>query len=210
MTRVHRFGSVLLIALLGSVAAPAIAQTAEDDTAVVGFNLLGPAFGLYSGSFEQALDDYLSIFLIPSYLNPQAGIFDPLASRRHIEPEDYHVWSLSVAAGAHYFVNGLAPTGVFAGVWLQPGYGSFRFDATALDPKGDRRPVDGSTVLLGAGAHVGYRLIWDPVSITPRVGVSYQLALNDASGFHPDMKNLAGSVKTGLQFPWGIEVGIAF
>jgi len=210
MTRVHRFGSVLLIALLGSVAAPAVAQTAEDATAVVGLNLLGPAFGLYSGSFEQAIDDYLSIFLIPSYLNPKVGIFDPLASRRHIEPEHYDVWSLSVAAGANYFVNGLAPTGVFAGVWLQPGYGSFRFDSTALDPQGDRQPFDGSTVILGAGAHVGYRLIWDPVSITPRVGVSYQLALNDASGFHPDMKNLVGSVKTGLQFPWGIEVGIAF
>ena len=210
MTHVHRFGFVLLIAMLGIVAAPAIAQTVEENTTVVGLNLLGPVFGLYSGSFEQAIDDDLSIFVIPSYLNPKAGIFDALASKEHIKRKHYDIWFLSVAAGANYFVNGTAPAGVFAGAWLQPGYASFRFDATALDPSGDREPVVGSTVILSAGAHVGYRLIWDPVSITPRVGVSYQLALNDASGFHPDMKNLVGSVKTGPQFRWGIEVGIAF
>lgn len=210
MTRLHHFGFLLLVAMPGIVVAPAMAQTAEDKTTVVGVNLLGPVFGLYGGSFEQAIDDDLSILITPSYLNSKAGIFDPLAGLEHIRSEDYDAWSLSVAVGANYFLDGTAPTGVFAGAWLQLGYGSFRFESTALDSRGDRKPVEDSTVILGAGAHVGYRLIWDPVSITPLVGISYQLALNDASGFHPDMENLVGSIKTGLRFPWGIEVGIAF
>ena len=211
MTRVHRCGFVLLVALLGVVAAPGMAQTAEDKTTVIGLNVLGPVIGLYSGSFEQAIDDDLSVFVIPTYFNAKAGIFDPLASVsvEDIVRADYDLWSISVAVGANYFVNGTAPTGVFAGGWLQPGYGSFRFDSSALE-KGDAKQVDDGTVILSAGVHVGYRLIWDRVAITPRVGVSYQLALNEASGFDPRMKNLVGSVRTGLRFPWGIEVGIAF
>jgi hypothetical protein len=207
-----RFRFVPLIALLGAlVAVPGMAQTAEDKTTVVGLNLLGPVVGLYSGSFEQAIDDDLSVFVIPTYFNAKAGIFDPLASVsvEHIVRADYDLWSISVAVGANYFVNGTAPTGVFAGGWLQPGYGSFRFDSSALE-KGDAKQVDDGTVILSAGVHVGYRLIWDLVAITPRVGVSYQLALNEASGFDQRMKNLVGSVRTGLRFPWGIEVGIAF
>ena len=65
-------------------------------------------------------------------------------------------------------------------------------------------------MILGAGAHVGYRLIWGPVAVTPRVGISYQLALSEVSGFDPRMANLVDNVKTGVRFPWGIEVGIAF
>ena len=68
----------------------------------------------------------------------------------------------------------------------------------------------GSTVTLSAGAHVGYRLIWGPVAITPRVGISYQLALDEVSGFDTRMRSLVDNVNTGLRFPWGIDLGIAF
>ena len=136
-----RFRFVPLIALLGAlVAVPGMAQTAEDKTTVVGLNLLGPVVGLYSGSFEQAIDDDLSIFVIPTYFNAKAGIFDALASVAAIKREDYDIWFISVAAGVNYFVNGAAPTGVFAGAWLQPGYGYARFEGSALD-HGFRRDV---------------------------------------------------------------------
>ena len=73
-----------------------------------------------------------------------------------------------------------------------------------------KETFDGSTVTLTAGAHVGYRLIWGPVAITPRVGISYQLALSPVSGFDTRMRNLVDNVNTGLRFPWGVDVGIAF
>jgi hypothetical protein len=205
-----RFRFVPLIALLGAlVAVPGMAQTAEDKTTVVGLNLLGPVVGLYSGSFEQAIDDDLSIFVIPTYFNAKAGIFDALASVAAIKREDYDIWFISVAAGVNYFVNGAAPTGVFAGAWLQPGYGYARFEGSALDHDLGET-LEGSTVILSAGAHVGYRLIWGPVAITPRVGISYQLSLDEVSGFDTQMRSLVANVNTGLRFPWGIEVGIAF
>ena len=205
-----RFRFVPLIALLGAlVAVPGMAQTAEDKTTVVGLNLLGPVVGLYSGSFEQAIDDDLSIFVIPTYFNAKAGIFDALASVAAIKREDYDIWFISVAAGVNYFLNGAAPTGVFAGAWLQPGYGYARFAGSALD-RDLGETLEGSTVILSAGAHVGYRLIWGPVAITPRVGISYQLSLDEVSGFDTRMRSLVANVNTGLRFPWGIDLGIAF
>ena len=215
MKVVHRIVFVLTVVGLG--ATPAFGQTTEDQTTVVGLNLLGPAMGLYSGTFEQAIDDELSIFVRPSYFNPTIGILDALATHHCTPPKpgciergDWHLWVLSVAAGANYFLDGLSPTGVFAGAWLQPGYGSSSFKETALDPKGDRKPVEVSTVILGGGAHVGYRLIWGPVAVTPRVGISYQLALSEVSGFDSRMRYLVDSVNTGLRFPLGIDIGIAF
>ncbi len=207
MKVVHRLAFVLTVA--GLVAAPGFGQTAEDRTTVVGLNLLGPVVGLYSGSFEQAIDDELSIFVIPSYFNAKAGIFDALASVGGIEREDYDIWFLAVAAGVNYFLDGTAPAGVFAGGWLQPGYGHARFEGSALGV-GEHERLEGGTVTLTAGAHVGYRLIWGPVAVTPRVGISYQFALDPVSGFDPQIRTLADNVGTGLQFPWGVDIGIAF
>lgn len=217
MRVVHRLAFALSIG--GLVAVPGLGQTAEDKTAVVGLDALGPVTGTYSASFEQAIDDDLSIFVRPSYFNPKIGIFDPLQSYNClnspkpadcIDPNDWELWVLSVAAGANYFLDGMSPTGVFAGAWLQPGYGSSSFKGTALDPKGDQKPVKVPTVILGAGAHVGYRLVWGPVTVTPRVGISYQLALSEVRGFDSRMKYLAAKVNTGLDFPLGIDVGITF
>lgn len=207
MRIVHPLAFALLIG--GLVVAPGFGQTTEDQTTVVGLNLLGPVVGLYSGSFEQAIDDDLSIFVIPTYFNAKAGVFDALASLADIQPDDYDLWYLAVAAGVNYFINGTAPAGVFAGAWLQPGYGRARFAASALSEDSEET-FDGSTVTLTAGAHVGYRLIWGPVAITPRVGISYQLALTPVSGFDTRMRNLVDNVNTGLRFPWGVDVGIAF
>ena len=55
MRIVQRLAFVLTIA--GLVAAPGLGQTTEEQTTVVGLNLLGPVVGLYSGSFEQAIGD---------------------------------------------------------------------------------------------------------------------------------------------------------
>lgn len=210
MNRSYRLRCAPLIGALGMlVAASGFAQTAEDKTTVIGLNLLGPMVGLYSGSFEQVLDDDLSIFVLPAYYNVKAAIFGALPAKSAIKPDDYDVWSVSIAAGANYYVNGVSPTGVFAGAWLSPGYAYARFDRAALkDPTGEKR--DSGTVLLGAGAHVGYRVIWGPVALTPRVGVSYQLAFTPFDGFHKDMSNIVANVNSGLRFPWSIELAIAF
>lgn len=214
MNRSFRFRFAPLIVALGMlVAAPSFAQTAEDKTTVIGLNLLGPMVGLYSGSFEQVLDDDLSIFVIPAYYNAKFGIFNPLPpASTGIVRDDYDVWSVSIAAGANYYVNGVSPTGVFAGAWLSPGYASARFQKSALkDPTGTK--LESWTVLIGAGAHVGYRVIWGPVALTPRVGVSYQLALSPFTGFKTGMKgmeNVVANVNSGLRFPWSIELAIAF
>lgn len=207
MKVVHRLAFVLTA--VGLAATPAFGQTTEDQTTVVGLNLLGPVVGLYSGSFEQAIDDDLSIFVIPTYFNAKLGVFDALASLADIQSEDYDLWYLAVAAGANYFIDGTAPAGVFAGAWLQPGYGRARFEASALADD-SQVTLEASTVTLTAGAHVGYRLIWGPVAITPRVGIGYQLALSPVSGFDTRMRNLVDNVNTGLRFPWGVDVGIAF
>lgn len=209
MNRSYRLRCAPLIGALGMlVAASGFAQTAEDKTTVIGLNLLGPMVGLYSGSFEQVLDDDLSIFVIPAYYNVKAAIFTALPESTGIKPDHYDVWSVSIAAGANYYVNGVSPTGVFAGAWLSPGYASARFQETALNNTGD--PKESWTVLLGAGAHVGYRVIWGPVALTPRVGVSYQLALNAFTGFAQKMENVVANVNSGLRFPWSIELAIAF
>lgn len=209
MNRSYRLRFAPLIGALGMlVAAPSFAQTAEDKTTVIGLNLLGPMVGLYSGSFEQVLDDDLSIFVIPAYYNVKAAIFTALPASMGIEAKDYDVWSVSIAAGANYYVNGVSPTGVFAGAWLSPGYAFARFQDTALPKAGTKQ--ESGTVLLGAGAHVGYRVIWGPVALTPRVGVSYQLAFTPFSGFHTKMENVVANVNSGLRFPWSIELAIAF
>ena len=211
MNRSYRFRCAPLIVALGMlVAAPSFAQTAEDKTTVIGLNLLGPMVGLYSGSFEQVLDDDLSIFVIPAYYNAKFGIFNPLPpDSTGIQADHYDVWSVSIAAGANYYVNGVSPTGVFAGAWLSPGYASARFQESALkDPTGTK--LESWTVLIGAGAHVGYRVIWGPVALTPRVGVSYQLAFTPFEGFVTKMNNVVANVNSGLRFPWSIELAIAF
>lgn len=211
MNRSYRFRFAPLIGALGMlVAAPSFAQTAEDKTTVIGLNLLGPMVGLYSGSFEQVLDDDLSIFVIPAYYNVKFGIFQALPENStNIKSDDYDVWSVSIAAGANYYVNGVSPTGVFAGAWLSPGYASARFERSALrNTTGEKQ--ESWTVLLGAGAHVGYRVIWGPVALTPRVGVSYQLALSPFTGFNTKMDNVVANVNSGLRFPWSIELAIAF
>ena len=215
MNGVHRFRIAALIGLLGALAAaPGFAQVAEDKTMVIGLDLLGPLVGRYSGSFEHVLDDDISLFAIPTYYNAKASIFDPVpVDRTGIMGKDYDVWSVSLAAGANYFVNGVSPTGVFAGAWLSPGYAYARFAGSALDDASKpQQPVQ--TVLLGAGAHVGYRVLWGPVALTPRVGVSYQIAFSPITGYKMDskttqLKNVVANVDTGLRFPWSIEIGIA-
>ncbi len=214
MNGMSRFRLAALIGLLGALlAAPSFAQAPEDKTTIIGLDLLSPLVGRYSGSFEQVLDDDISLFAIPSYYNPKAGIFDPLAGTTAITKTDFDVWSVAVAAGANYFINGVAPTGVFAGAWLSPGYAFARFEGTALEKK-DGSKEESGTVLLGAGAHVGYRVIWGPVALTPRVGVSYQIAFSPFTGYRKlgpsHLANIVASVNSGLRFPWSIELAIAF
>lgn len=219
MNGMHRLRVRALIGLLGALAAaPGVAQMAEDKTTVIGVDLLNPLVGRYSASFEQVLDGDISLFAIPTYYNVKGAIFGAVPEKAMIEDTDYDVWSVTVAAGANYYVNGVAPTGVFAGAWLAPGYAYARFEDTAVKD-GSPDNTGTGTVLIGAGAHVGYRVIWGPVALTPRVGVSYQIAFTSFEGYHghnqrnPGDKNLRPimeNVASGLRFPWSIELAIAF
>lgn len=220
MNGMHRLRARALIGLLAALAAaPGFAQMAEDKTTVIGVDLLNPFVGRFSASFEQVLDGDLTLFAIPTYYNVKAAIFSGLPAASEIKPDHFHVWSVTVAAGANYYVNGVAPTGVFVGAWLAPGYGYARYVESAVKVEGGKSIEGTGTVLIGAGAHVGYRVIWGPVALTPRIGVSYQIAFASFDGYRGHNERNPGdntlrpimeNVVSGLRFPWSIELAIAF
>ena len=63
---------VAVMVLAAAIAAPGFAQTGEQSS-ILGVTVLGMLIGVYSVSYEHALDDNLSIFVIPTYINPRRG-----------------------------------------------------------------------------------------------------------------------------------------
>ncbi len=110
-----------------------------------------------------------------------------------VDPADYERWSLGGAVGAHYFLAGRAPSGLFVGVSLEPGYLHARYQSSVVD-----------AVQLGARGHFGYRVLWGPVAITPRLHTGYHHVFADAADIKRNI-SVDGPV-TGL----GIDLGIAF
>lgn len=109
--------------------------------------------------------------------------------------------------GANYFLTDPAPTGLFVGAWVDPGYLQGRFEDSAVAGR-DPRNVD--SIVLGGGAHVGYRVLLGPVAITPRIGVAYRHVFTEAEGVSEDLKTTVSAAFSDFFFPWGIDLAIAF
>ena len=195
MADLRRFRFVLLVVVLAAlIAAPGFAQMHEKST-LVSINPVGPLLGVYSASFEQALDVELSISVGATYFNAKAGLLGAGINLAGVE--DYEFWSFSGSVGVNYYVSGTAPAGGFVGAAVEPGY---------LKVTLEQVPVE--SVLLGAAAYAGYRaFFFDSIAIAPYVGIGYAYAFADFSEIDND--NLRAATG-GIAFPFGINVSIAF
>ena len=219
MIRTHRrnrrFGVVtlLVVACTIAVATSGFAQTATAlpgqpaATGLIGLNLLGPIVGVYSGSLELSLDDRWSVFVVPTYFNVKASLLGALIESGGVDPDDYDLWSLSGMIGMNYFLIDPAPTGLFVGAWVDPGYIHGRFEDSAV---AGSDPLTVESIVLGGGAHVGYRVLLGPVAITPRIGAAYRHVFTEAKGVSEDLKTTVSAAFSAFHFPWGIDLAIAF
>lgn len=213
--RSRRFGVVTLLvaACTIAVASSGFAQTATTlpgqpaATGLVGINLIGPIFGVYSGSLELSLDDEWSVFLVPTYFNVKASLIGALIESAGVDRKDYDLWGLSGKIGVNYFLTDPAPLGLLVGAWADPGYLHGRFEDSAV--AGSER-VTVNSVVLGAGAHVGYRVLLGPVAITPYAGVAYHHVFTEAEGVSADLKSTVSAAFSRFWIPWGIDLTIAF
>jgi len=213
--RVRRFRVVtlLVVACTIAVATSGFAQTATAlpgqpaATGLIGLNLLGPIVGIYSGSLELSLDDRWSVFVVPTYFNVKASLLGALIESGGVDPEDYDLWSLSGMIGMNFFLTDPAPTGLFVGAWVDPGYIHGRFEDSAV---AGADPLTVDSIVLGGGAHVGYRVLLGPVAITPRIGAAYRHVFTEAEGVSEDLKTTVSAAFSDFHFPWGIDLAIAF
>ena len=132
--RRFRVVTLLAVACTIAVATSGFAQTSYTPpgqpakAGLIGLNLIGPIFGVYSGSLELSLDDEWSVFIVPTYFNVKASLIGALIESTGVERDDYDLWSLSGALGVNYFLTDPAPLGLFVGAWVDPGYLQGRFE----------------------------------------------------------------------------------
>ena len=205
---------VVAAACMAAVATSGTAQTQATGeepaaTGVFGLNLFGPIFGIYSGSLEFALHDDWSVFVVPTYFNAKGSLLGALFEIGGVDEEDYELWSISGALGANYFLSDRAPVGLFVGGSVEPGYLFAEFKDTALADR-NAEPVSLSAFKIGGGVHAGYRVLWGPVAITPRAGLSYHYLSTEATGLDKDLERRSTAAITGFSFGWGLDLGIAF
>ena len=188
--RSYRCRVIAVLVAAGSMASgvPGFAQE-QPVSGIVGINLVGPLFGIYSGSLELALDQHWSIAVVATYTNAKGSLIETVG----VDRADYERWSLGGGAGAHYFLAGRAPIGLFVGVSLEPGYLHARYQSSVVD-----------AVQLGAHGHFGYRVLWGSVAITPRLQAGYRHVFADAADIKGNIS--VGGPVSGL----GIDLGIAF
>ena len=212
-TRRFRVVTLLVAACIIAVASSGFAQTATTlpgqpaATGLIGINLLGPLFGVYSGSLELSLDDRWSVFLVPTYFNVKASLFGTLIESAGVDADDYDLWGLSGMIGVNYFMTHPAPTGLFVGAWADPGYLQGRFEDSAV---AGLETLNVDSIMLGGGVHVGYRVLLGPLAITPRIGAAYRHVFADAGGVSEELKTTVSVAFSDFFFPWGIDLAIAF
>ena len=198
----------MLVALVVALAAPVVAGAQQDwlrqqPDSLVQVYPLGPLVGLYTASFEQVLSDQLSLVLLPAYHNPQLALLRDLADELYgvkgLDHQDYDAWRLSFDAGLNWFPGGRAPKGFFLGGALAVGY---------LTVSDERKSQTDSSVVAGASLHLGYRWIWDTVSIAPRASLGYLFGFDQFED-SIDEKKLQDYGR-GLDWDLGVELAIAF
>ena len=191
----------IAVNLVALVAARGFAHTGEESS-VLASDVVGPLFGFYSASFESALSDNLSIFGILTYENVASAL-----AVRTFPKGDTESLAIRALAGANYYPGGTAPRGLFAGAWLMLGYGAVIDFGAALSSVDDTMSMT-SALLFGAGAHAGFRGLFGPVAIAPRIGVGLQAAPRLVQGAVGDLGSINRFVEGGLVVMWGVDVGV--
>ena len=188
-----RLCAVALV-LLAFIASPAFAQFSDRDT-LIGIDVGGPVFGIYSGSFEQVLLDDVSIYFRGGYENPEYSLW----FRESIN-EAWDVWSVEGQIGANYYPQNLAPEGLFVGIALRPSY------VSASD--GDN---EADTFTFGFMTQLGYRFVIGSVVVGPYGRFGYAWPFNELTGLTgDDGDQTLGRFGSGFLLRAGIDVSIAF
>ncbi len=112
-----------------------------------------------------------------------------------------------LAIAANHYTGGSAPRGLFAGAWLMLGYGAVINFGPALSTEDGTEPMT-SALLFGAGAHAGFRGLFGPVAIAPRIGVGLQAAPRLVQGAVGDLGLTNRIVEGGILVMWGVDVGV--
>lgn len=189
---------VTVAGLLLTGASPAFAQSDERET-LIGVNIAGPVFGVYSGMFQQLLQNDLSIFVRGGYFDPKWSVV-----YRDLVPETWTYWSVDIEIGANYYPQNSALSGFFAGVGVAPGYLFLR----------DHKGREAAGFRIGAVTQLGYRFVWGPIAVAPRVGMGYQWELAELERLsgHPDIKNERGieGVVSGFSLGVGLDISVVF
>ena len=185
----------VLVVLLALVVSPAFAQFEDRDT-LIGIDVGGPVFGIYSGSFEQVLLDDVSIYVRGGYENPEYSLWFAESIN-----EAWDLWSIEGQIGANYYPQNLAPEGLFAGIALRPAY----VYASDGDDEAD-------TFTLGFMTQLGYRLVLgDSVVIGPYGRFGYAWRFNELTGLDgDDSDGTLANYGFGFLIRAGIDVSIAF
>ena len=155
----------LSLAVLLAGASPALAQSDERDT-LLGVNLAGPLFGIYSGSFQQLLQNDLSIFIRGTYFDQRWNVVDLVRL-----PEEWTYWTVEAEIGANYYPQDSAPSGFYAGVGVSPSYLFLR----------DKSGNEAAGLRLGVVTQVGYQFVWGPIAVGPRASMGHQWILAELS-----------------------------
>ena len=185
-----RLCAVVLV-LLALVVSPAFAQFSDRDT-LIGIDVGGPVFGIYSGSFEQVLLDDVSIYVRGGYENPEYS----LLYRESIE-EGWDLWSIDGQIGANYYPQNLAPEGLYAGVGLRPAFVRVSDGTTEAE-----------TFTLGFTTQLGYRLVIGSVVVGPYGRMAYAWAFDSLPAFGGE--ETLSRFGSGFLLSAGIDVNIAF
>ncbi len=172
---------------------------------IVSANVFGPLLGVYAGSYELAIDDNLSAYVSPRYFNWNLGL------QRFLPFSEYMTaWSVQGDFGANYYLEG-ALEELYVGGGPVLGFSRFAFD------DGDFVISEVTGLTLGAQAHVGYRFIFDFISIAPQAGIRFTTTMTDVDVAEeweafgePVVLNPARDFGANLQFPIGVNVSIAF
>ena len=181
----------VLVVLLALVVSPLFAQFEDRDT-LIGIDVGGPVFGIYSGSFEQVLLDDISIYVRGGYENPEYS----LLYRESIN-EEWDLWSIDGQIGANYYPQNLAPEGAYVGVGVRPAF--------VRVSDGD---TEAETFTLGFTTQLGYRFVIGPVVFGPYGRMAYAWAFKPLPDFG-DEETLSG-FGSGFLLSAGIDVSIAF
>ena len=202
LSRLAMHRRVLMIALLTVTGvltgvSTGFAQSDERET-LIGVDIAGPLFGVYSGTFQQLLQNDLSIFVRGVYFDPKWGLV-----YRELVPESWTYRTVDVEIGANYYPQNSALSGFFAGVGAAPGYLFLRDH--------ENKVVAGFRI--GVVTQLGYRFVWGPIAVGPRVGMGYQWELAELEGLaeHPDIQHEQGieGVVSGFSLGVGLDISIA-